>query len=355
MKLKKLTLHAAILVILVIAIQSCNQSSGTDQVKSGVEYFRSLQFSETPFDIEKGLHQLSSEEAATVNNYKFTYNDMGLLSSVEFCRGDELLSYGSLGGATRIEYTYEENRQIKSYFNKDAEQISSGGVYNSVYTLNEDGLRTALMFLDENGEPVENRNNIHRYEWNTLENGMVRELRYNLAEEETVMNPFCPFYELRFEYDDKGYVVAMMNYQADTLYNCTAENCGDIGVSYFEFKNNEQGDLLSFSVHNTVGQLSNLYWGWAKRINKVDDNGYLLERAVYDQDDEYISGKNVPVTQYSYDEHGAMTEIRNLNIDRNLINSPNNGVAVTKFEYDEKGNRTGSLMFDKEGAEIVNE
>jgi len=354
MKLRKLTLHAAIVVILVIAIQSCNQSTGTDQVKTGVEYFRSLQFSETPFDIERGLHQLNDDEAATINNYRFTYNDMGRLASVEFGRGDELLSYGSLGGAARIEYTYTENKQIKSFFSKDGEQISSGGVYNAVYTLNEDGLRTELMFLDENGEAVENRNNIHRYEWNTLENGMVRELRYNLADEETVMNPFCPFYELRFEYDDNGYVVAMMNYQADTLYNCTAENCGDIGVSYFEFTNNEEGDLLSFSVHNTVGQLSNLYWGWAKRINKVDDNGYLIERAVFDQDDEYLSGKNVPVTQYSYDEHGAMAEIKNLDKDRNLINSPDNGVAVTRFIYDEKGNRTGSIRLDKDGIEIVN-
>ena len=355
MKLRKLTLHAAIVVILVIAIQSCNQSTGTDQVKTGVEYFRSLQFSETPFDIERGLHQLNDDEAATINNYGFTYDDMGRLASVEFGRGDELLSYGSLGGAARIEYTYTENKQIKSFFSKDGEQISSGGVYNAVYTLNEDGLRTELMFLDENGEAVENRNNIHRYEWSTLENGMVRELRYNLADEETVMNPFCPFYELRFEYDDNGYVVAMMNYQADTLYNCTAENCGDIGVSYFEFKNNEQGDLLSFSVHNTVGQLSNLYWGWAKRVNKVDDNGYLLEMAVFDQDDEYLSGKNVPVTQYSYDEHGAMLEMKNMDKDRNLINSPDNGVAVTRFIYDEKGNRTGSIRLDKDGIEIVNE
>ncbi|MDX2415646.1 MAG: hypothetical protein QNK33_10685, partial [Bacteroidales bacterium] len=122
-----------------------------------------------------------------------------------------------------------------------------------------------------------------------------------------------------------------------------------------EFNNIDSGDLLSLSVHNTVGQLSNLYWGWAKRLNKVDDKGYLVERAVYDQDDEYISGKNVPVTQYSYDEHGAMTEMRNLDTERNLINSPGNGVAITRFNYDDKGNRTGSVRFDVSGAEVLSE
>ena len=33
---------------------------------------------------------------------------------------------------------------------------------------------------------------------------------------------------------------------ADTLYNCTAENCGDIGVSYFTFSPNENGDVENF-------------------------------------------------------------------------------------------------------------
>jgi len=355
MSLRKFTLQATVVMLLLFAVQSCNQAPEADKLKSGVEHFRHLQFSETPFDTEKGIHPITADEAKSINNYKFTYNEKGQLETVEFCRGDEQLSYGSLGGATKITYTYEENMQVKSFFNKDGEQISSGGVYKPVYILNSDGLRTNLHFYDENGEPVENRNNIHRYKWEIMENGLVRELRYNLADEETIMNPFCPFYELRFEYDDKGYVVSMMNYEADTLYNCTAENCGDIGVSYFEFKNSDSGDLLSFSVRNTVGQLSNLYWGWAKRLNKVDDNGYLIERAVYDQDDEYISGNNVPVNQYVYNEHGAMVETRNLDTDRNLINSPSNGIAVVKYEYDDKGNRTGSMRFDKDGSEIVSE
>jgi hypothetical protein len=102
------------------------------------------------------------------------------------------------------------------------------------------------MFLDKDGSMVENRNKIHSYTWSILPDGMVRELRYNLKGEETVMNPFCPFYELRFTYNDKGYATRMANFKADTLYNCTAENCGDIGVSYFTFSPNQNGDLENF-------------------------------------------------------------------------------------------------------------
>ena len=167
------------------------------------------------------------------------------------------------------------------------------------------------------------------------------------------MNAFCPFYELRFTYNDKGYVMDMANYMGDTLYNCTAENCGDIGVSYFEFEPNEFGDLLSFSVYNVTGQMSNLYWGWSRRVSKYDENGYVLESALFDQDNEYLGGKSVPVTQYSYDKHGAVTEVRNMDKDRNIINNPSNGVAITEYKYDDKGDRTETIRYDKDRVPVT--
>ena len=56
--------------------------------------------------------------------------------------------------------------------------------------------------------------------------------------------------------------------------------------------------------------MSNLYAGWSKRINKFDENGYVLETAVYDQDNEYVGGKSIPVTQNVYDSHGALIEVK---------------------------------------------
>lgn len=176
---------------------------------------------------------------------------------------------------------------------------------------------------------------------------MIKENRYTLANEETIMSEFCPFYELRFTYNDKGFVTRMANYQGDTLYNCTAENCGDIGVSYFTFENTDQGDVVSFSVHNTSGNLSNLYWGWAKRVNKVDENGYVTETMVYDQDNELVGGNMIPITQNIYDEHGAVVKTINMDKDRNIIDNPSNGVAYTEYKYDEKGQRVETLEFNK--------
>jgi len=352
MKLSKLTIPVILTLVLGLGIISCTGKKTQKNFHTGVEYYRNLQFSETPYDIEKGTHQLTADEATAINSYKFTYDNSGRLLSVEFVRNDILLGYSSMQGAAKITYDFTGNKQIKHFFNKNNEPIESGGVFAFDYTLDASGNRTGLMFLGKDGAMVENRNKIHSWTWSILPDGMVRELRYNLAGEETVMNPFCPFFELRFTYNDTGYVTRMANYMADTLYNCTAENCGDIGVSYFTFTPNENGDVENFAVFNVIGQMSNLYWGWSKRNNKFDENGYVLETVYYDQDDEYVGGKLVPVTQNVYDSHGALIEVKSMDKDRNVINSTENGVAITEYKYDELGNRTETLRFDKDRVAI---
>ena len=338
------------IVFFAVALFSCNQKPAQTEDEN-VQYFRHIQFSETSWDLEKGTHALTAKEAQTVNNYKFTYDESKRLISVEYNRNGVLLDYSTLGVA-KITYTFQGDKQLKSFSNDKGETIKSGGASTYEYTVNAAGMRVAMRFLDEKGEVIENRNNIHNYKWKELENGMIQELRYNLAGEEVVMNPFCPFYELRFTYDEKGYLVRMANYEEDTLYNCTEENCGDIGVSYFLLENSEAGDVKHFSVHNTVGQLSNLYGGWAKRTNVVDENGYVLETTQFDQDDELLGGKRLPITTSVFDEHGAMIKKISMDKDKNVANNPGNGVAIVEYKYDEAGRRIETLEFDKDGVAV---
>jgi YD repeat-containing protein len=348
MKLSKLMFAILAVAIMGIGFLSCKPRQAEIKSLARVEYYRSLLFSETGFDVEKGSRSLTPEEAKNINSYKFTYDSLGRLQSVEFVRNDVLLGYSAMEDAAKIVYEYTDGKQVKHFFNKDNQQIKvDGGVYAYEFTLDESGLRSGLKFYDSVGNAIENRNKIHSYTWSKLPDGMIKENRYTLANVETIMSEFCPFYELRFSYNDKGYVTRMANYQGDSLYNCTAENCGDIGVSYFAFETNEFGDVTSFSVHNTVGRLSNLYWGWAKRLNKVDGNGYVVETSIYDQDDEFVSGKMVPITRNVYDEHGALVQFVNMDKDGNVINNPNNGIAYTEYKYDEQGQRIETLDFDK--------
>ena len=253
----------------------------------------------------------------------------------------------------KVVITYEGNKEIRHYFNKNNKPVTiQGDVFTAVYTIDESGFRTGLRFYDKENQPVENRNKIAYYIWSMTPDGMVKENRYTSQGVETVLNEFCPFYELRFSYNKDGIVTQMANYEADTLYNCTAENCGNIGVSYFTFNIDEKGDLLEFSVHSTTGQLSNLYFGWARYTQKVDKNGYLIERSTYDQDNEPVGGKMIPVRPSTYDESGSLIEEKFLNADRQLMEDPSNGIAVRQFKYDKYGVRTETINYDKNMVKI---
>ena len=118
MNLKKILFFSVTALILSSILLSCNPKASDNTSEAKVEHFRFIQFSETPFDTEKGTHSLTEKEAQTINNYKFTYDEKGRLSSIEYCRGDEILSYGSMRGAATIKYTYEDNKQIKHFFNE---------------------------------------------------------------------------------------------------------------------------------------------------------------------------------------------------------------------------------------------
>jgi hypothetical protein len=346
MKTKRNLFLISTILIAIFAFIACNQVSKKDDSDSKVKHYRHILFSETVFDDIRGSRQITEEEATQINNYKFSYDEQARLISVEFVRGEELLDYSSTGAA-RVIMEYVENKEIRHFFNKNNEAIENGGVFKYVFDLNENGIKSGLNFYDKEDNPVENNNKIAFYKWEVLEDGMIKENRFNLYGIETVLNEFCPFYELRFSYDENNYVTRMANYIEDTLYNCTVENCGDVGVSYFLFKNSEQGDLLEFSVHNTVGQYSNLYWGWAKFESKFDEFGNVIETAYFDQDEEFLGGKAIPVRQYKYDEHGSVVEIHFMDKDRNLMNHPSAGFAVIKYEYMENGQPSDTLRYNQ--------
>jgi len=61
-----------------------------------------------------------------------------------------------------------------------------------------------------------------------------------------------------------------------------------------------------------------------------------------------FKGKLVPIVQNTYDSHGSVLEVKNLDKDGNIINSPDNGVAITQYKYDEAGNRTETITLNKD-------
>jgi len=344
-----------LLFLLSIAFYASLSSCSPKQAETAalnLKHFRHLQFSETPFDITKGIYPLTPEEAKTINNYTFTYNETGKPVSIAFMRGDQVLGYSNMGFA-KVEISYTDSTEVHHFFDKDNQPVETDKVYTHVYELDENGNRVGLHYMDKEGNAISNRNDIAYYVWKELPDGMIQEKRYNMQDVEVVMNPSCPFYELRFSYDANGYCVRLANYMADTLYDCTEENCGEVGVSYFLFTNNDKGGLTDFAVFNSHGQMSNLYSGWSKFQNTLDENGYVVKSFFWDQDNEPVSGKRNPLTISKYDEHGALVERQFMDKDGNLVLNQGPGAAVIKYSYDEKGLPADTSYFDTSLAEVV--
>ena len=123
MEKRKSLLLLSVIALTIALLSACNQNQTKKVTEPGTKYYRNILFSETPWDIEKGSRELTPEEAATINSYKFVYDNEDRLLSVEYVRGDELLGYGSLGGAAKITYEYSDNKQIKHYFDENNQPI----------------------------------------------------------------------------------------------------------------------------------------------------------------------------------------------------------------------------------------
>ncbi|MBK6281388.1 MAG: hypothetical protein IPF54_00845 [Draconibacterium sp.] len=134
MKLYNVLLFAIVAIIL----NSCSPKPAQPEAQNNVKYFRSLLFSETSWDLERGSHELTAEQAKSVNNYKFTYNDNAQLVSVEYNRNDSLLDYSSMGSA-KITYTYEGDLQVKRFFNEktNLQKMAAQAFTNSNLMLTE--------------------------------------------------------------------------------------------------------------------------------------------------------------------------------------------------------------------------
>ncbi|NJO90034.1 MAG: hypothetical protein HC831_14610 [Chloroflexia bacterium] len=136
MKLKNFTFLLGLVVLLgFTACNGGNENNENNEVTENVKHYRHLLFSETPFDDIKGIHEITAEEAKTINNYKFTYDEKNRPVSVEFCRDSVLLGYSETGAA-KITFEYTDSTETRHYFDKDGNpKVVNGEVFKSVYTI----------------------------------------------------------------------------------------------------------------------------------------------------------------------------------------------------------------------------
>lgn len=283
------------------------------------DYFRHLTFRESPFAQQLGIHPISAHQARTIAHYRFDYDAAGRISSIRHAIGDKNIagnanwdSFTWFGPEVRIRY--EGTREIHHYYNTEGQRYAThGGVYEAVYDLNADGMRTALTYFDENGEPVESAWGVHRYQWSTDAKGRIREVRTNLAGEQVRIRPNFEFYEVRLTYGPDGRVQEMENYGLDGTLTANSSGAAIDRIYY-----DAQGNFVRWQVYDTEG-------------NPVEGNA-----------------PNVHMGEHLYDKNGNKVGLRGFDRAGKQIDF-SFGFRETRMAYDQRGNALGMEHFASDG------
>ena len=349
------------------------------------EYYSTLPFRETPFPDVRGIVPITKNIAKKRNHYKFEYDSKKRLRRVSFLLGNTLRDPNHTANyfylSSVIEFHYETNKEIRTFFDKFYQPISvRGNVFKEIYELDERNHRKSLYFEDKEGKRIENNWNIARYEWEIQLDGSVIEERYNLKGEVVPMRPGLNFFRLRLIYQHTGFLHIMQNIDEKGQL---VEN--ETGVAQDKIESMKDGRWLGWTVMDKHYQLKNgngplvskgiypsddfgyevgawhedsqgnpiasAYGFWGSKT-QFDDKGNMIFRTFLD------SLKNPgPHLQAGYTHLRITWDKKGLNelsrelLDKDMmpINHQKLGYATTKRSYDKKGRLIKVAFYDAKG------
>jgi len=188
------------------------------------QYFRHLLMNHmTPRMELKGLHPISVVTAERVAHYKFTYNKeqkvIELINSHPSARGKHPLSDI---GAYRVQIDYEDNKEIRTFYNKNGNQVrNKRQVAKEVFTYNKEGFKTGLTFYDEQNQAIASSWEVAEYVWIKYGDKVI-EKRYNLQGQPQVLAPFFTLGTTMIEYGLTGLITAQ--YNVDDQYSINSNH-----------------------------------------------------------------------------------------------------------------------------------
>ncbi len=275
---KTLTLIFGTTLILLLGTAHAQQLSE--------RYFRHLRFNNvSPHSSIEGTYEILESEARKTSHYVFKYDDKGQLAEIlNNHYHTELRHPLTTPDAYRVVFNYKENIEIRTFFDKNNKQIMNGmDVFVEEHQYDKKGFKVGLRFLDQNGQPMESRWKIFRYEWSRHKK-LVVEKRYSLSDEAVPFAPYLDFGTIGILYDKEGRTLA--SYHLDD-HNKTKNNEG--GIATIKYVYDERGNLNEWSYYSAEGQLSLNRWGYARGKRTYDENGNALSNFSYDLEGKLIN------------------------------------------------------------------
>ena len=253
----------------------------------------------------------------------------------------------------------------------------SNGAYGYAKEYDADDNEISSICLDKNGNPGPNNEGIQTIRMQYNENGDKTEERFYDANESPCMNDSGD-YGIRYESNYNPRMKRAINIDDngkphDTKYGCYSD-------TYYDEKNREIHECILDVNGNPVRMIGDIYSlitsyndeenskneqnigidgklvndanGIASTYSQYDELGRLILQKQYDKDGNPVcDDKDDYGVAFEYSQDGR--EIKIISLDKNgHIHLNNDGYAILRKEFDERGRETEKYYYDVDGAPI---
>jgi serine/threonine-protein kinase len=121
-------------------------------------------------------------------------------------------------------------------------------------------------------------------------------------------------------------------------------------ISIVEYQYDENGNMTQMQFFNIDGKPTKGTLGYAKNVYTYDENGHLLTQRYYGVNDKPIIVDEIAGENYKRDARGNIIEEYSVGTDGKLAK----GYLVARYKYDEKDNLIEWAVFDADGRPKTN-
>lgn len=238
-----------------------------------------------------------------------------------------------------VERDAKLNVTANEYYAADGSPArTAGGYFRRENVWNELGQKIAVAHFGPNLEPAINREGIHKWVDEFDANG-YRVRSYTYDDEDNPVYDNDSIFRYEWERDDYGRITKSEPYDING-------NLIDNPSHHYKAEHDEFGNVTQYIHLNKAGEISNMNAGFAVQKRKHDYQGRLSEVRFFDDAGEPVQGWSGAYTvRYRYNNLGKTLEIQFLDKDERPMLSKYNA-AFLRYIYDDLGHALERQFFD---------
>ena len=272
----------------------------------------------------------------------------GLLTELRLIDSDYKPMVGKSGVAVYA-YEYDDNGFNNKLTCLDANNNAirhqeDGITYSQVQTVNNQvGQMLEICFFDELGNKLTNENGYFRNvrEYDSIGNCISESYFF---EDGSPAQYKYVYHKAKYAYDEYGNLVSERYYDA-------ADNLipDEMGVAEYKLAYNIQGAVIKFQCNGTDSTLVYNKDGISYFTIDYDSHGNKSKINYFDADGKlHLLANGYASIHYKYDD------VTNLLVSEGYLDTKNDLIIETKYEYDNRGNIVKLYSIDKEGRLLPN-